>query len=406
MALIHIPLAQVGEDELLRLIDAKVAEARDIEYKRETYGIADADHAEWLADVSSFANTAGGDLVIGVNAREGVPIELAPLKINVDQEILRLEQIARSNLQPRITNLELRPVPISAGGAVLHIRVPRSFNPPHRIVRLGKGQNRFWARSSAGKYEPNVEELRALFVHAPQLTESIRNFRVERLAKIVARATPVALMDEACLVMHVVPFSAFEPGTLLPLGQVSQNSQLFAPMASRGAQTWSVNFDGVLVRSNADQSALRQRAYTQVCRTGRIEAVASSITSGERPDGASPRLTSIKVERLVLPALVGYLKALHSLGVQPHYAVMISLIGVKGAHMNVGATNTWFDDDEVEMLREDQFHYAEVILDTIPKNVKECGEMLRSFLEQLANTAGRPTSSSFGPQGQYLHHFQ
>ena len=57
MALIHIPLTQVDESTLQRLIAAKVAEARDIEYKRDTYGGGDADHAEWLADASSFANT-------------------------------------------------------------------------------------------------------------------------------------------------------------------------------------------------------------------------------------------------------------------------------------------------------------------------------------------------------------
>ncbi len=63
MALIHIPLQQIDERELQRLINGKVAEARDIEYKRDTYGGSDADHAEWL-DISSFANTAGGELAV------------------------------------------------------------------------------------------------------------------------------------------------------------------------------------------------------------------------------------------------------------------------------------------------------------------------------------------------------
>lgn len=144
MALIHIPLAQVDERELRNLIDAKVAEARDIEYKRDTYGGGDADHAEWLADASSFANTAGGDLIIGIDSTDGgVPTAFAALTIDLDQEILRLEQIARSNLQPRIAHLAFKRVHIAAGGEVLVVRIPRSFNPPHRIVRNGKGQNRF-----------------------------------------------------------------------------------------------------------------------------------------------------------------------------------------------------------------------------------------------------------------------
>ncbi len=235
MALLHIPLAQIDERQLHQLIDAKVAEARDIEYKRDAYGGTDADRAEWLADVSSFANTAGGDLIIGMTASAGVPTAFAPLTINLDQEVLRLEQIARCNLQPRIADLDIRRVAIDTGGHVLVVRVPRSFNPPHRVVRVGKGQNRFWARSSAGKYEPNVDELRAPFTLAPQLTERIRDFRVERLAKITARAAPVQLMDQACLTMPVAPFSSFDPSALLPLATVDKDPHKFAPMGSSSA---------------------------------------------------------------------------------------------------------------------------------------------------------------------------
>lgn len=404
MALLHIPLAQIGEPELQRLIDAKVAEARDIEYKQATYGQADADHAEWLADVSSFANTAGGDLIIGMKATAGAPTALTPLHIDLDREILRLEQIAQCNLQPRIAHLDLKAVPIAAGGQVLLVRVPRSFNPPHRIVRVGKGQHRFWARSSAGKYEPNVEELRALFTLAPHLTERIRDFRVERLARITARATPVRLIDQACLTLHVVPFSSFNPGTLLPLGAVVKNPHPFAPMGSSAAQNRFVNFDGTLMTSNADPNPATQRAYTQLYRTGRIEAVASSITSGGPPGGTPARLTSLEVERLVVVSLVRYLEALQRLGVGPPYAVMVSLIGMRGVHMNVGGNATWHDD--VSVLTEDQFHFAEVILESVPASIQECGAMLRPFVEQLANAAGRATSISFGPNGEYLQMFQ
>ena len=96
-------------------------------------------HAEYLADVSSFANTAGGDIVIGMAATKGVPTAFAPLSVDPDAEILRLENIARSGLQPRISNLVVRAVPLT-GGCALLIRVPRSYNPPHRIIRQGTGQ--------------------------------------------------------------------------------------------------------------------------------------------------------------------------------------------------------------------------------------------------------------------------
>ena len=150
MALLHIPLDQIDEARLQALIDDGAAESRTIDYKRTIYGTADSDYSEFLADTSSFANTSGGDLVLGMDATNGIPTAFAPLTSPLDPEILRLEQIVRGGLQPRIANIAFQPVPIQAGGNVLIIRVPRSYNAPHRIIR--QNRNRFYARSAAGKY--------------------------------------------------------------------------------------------------------------------------------------------------------------------------------------------------------------------------------------------------------------
>ena len=60
MALTHLPLDDISEDHIQRLINAKTLEAQLIEYKRETYGGKDEQHREFLADVSSFANAGAG----------------------------------------------------------------------------------------------------------------------------------------------------------------------------------------------------------------------------------------------------------------------------------------------------------------------------------------------------------
>jgi predicted HTH transcriptional regulator len=65
MALNNIPLGEITEGHLRRLIAAQAAESLHMEYKRETYGANDDQRREFLADVSSFANAAGGDLIKG-----------------------------------------------------------------------------------------------------------------------------------------------------------------------------------------------------------------------------------------------------------------------------------------------------------------------------------------------------
>jgi hypothetical protein len=66
----------------------------------------------------------------------------------------------------------------------------------------------------------------------------------------------------------------------------------------------------------------------------------------------------------------------------------------------------WADDDDLSILDRDQLHFTEIILETVPNSVQELGVMMRPLIEQIANAAGRARSSSFGPNGEYLHMFR
>ncbi len=62
MALLNVSFDAVSEAHLRDLVSTGVPEGVFLEYKRTTYGNGDADVKEYLKDVSSFANTHGGDL--------------------------------------------------------------------------------------------------------------------------------------------------------------------------------------------------------------------------------------------------------------------------------------------------------------------------------------------------------
>jgi predicted HTH transcriptional regulator len=76
MSLQSIPLDRIGEDDIQRLLSMGVVESPYLDYKQETYGDTGNDRSEFLADISSFANTLGGDLVIGVAEANGLPTAL------------------------------------------------------------------------------------------------------------------------------------------------------------------------------------------------------------------------------------------------------------------------------------------------------------------------------------------
>ena len=183
MAISAIPLDQVSEADLQRLVDNRVPENITLEFKREAYGANDQAKKEWLKDISALANTAGGDLIIGVEEEDGVASKLVGISsTTADEEIRRLEAILQDGLEPRLIGTQIRPVDLSAGGFVLVVRVLRSWNAPHRVVY--QRSNRFYGRNAVSAFELGVEQLRNAFLGVAETERQLTDFRLERLMRL------------------------------------------------------------------------------------------------------------------------------------------------------------------------------------------------------------------------------
>src|SRR6185295_15061478 len=119
-----------------------------------------------LADISAFANADGGDILFGVREKiedgknTGLPEAFLGLRgANIDQEILRLQNLIRDGLEPSL-QVEMRAVPGFEQGPVLVVRVPQSWNSPHMI----KSSPCFYVRSNNGNNPLGVQEIRQVFL--------------------------------------------------------------------------------------------------------------------------------------------------------------------------------------------------------------------------------------------------
>ena len=92
MSLLDIFWDKITEADLNNLISTGVPKSPTIDYKRDTYGNSDSDKREFLADLSSFANNTGGDIVIGMDEASGLPTAFKPLTVDIDTEVRRLEK--------------------------------------------------------------------------------------------------------------------------------------------------------------------------------------------------------------------------------------------------------------------------------------------------------------------------
>ena len=187
------PLDTLTEADLEELVCDAVSEGKFLEYKdRITIG-TEAERKEFLADVFSFANSSGGDLVFGVVEHGGVATALKPVEApDIDAVKLTLENIVRDGIAPRMA-VSIAAIPVRAGH-VLVLRIPASWGMPHMVTF--KGHGRFYARNSAGKYAPDVGELRYAFTATSGAEERAREFRSSRIATIITGNTPVGLISD------------------------------------------------------------------------------------------------------------------------------------------------------------------------------------------------------------------
>jgi hypothetical protein len=329
---------RIEKTDIESLVANAVEEGRTIEYKHELPGGKDAEKKEFLADVSSFANASGGDLLFGVEEQRGtdgkptgIPAAVPGVAVqNADAEIRRLENIIRDGIRPRIAGIYLRTVDGFANGPVLLIRIQKSYAAPHMVTF--QEHSRFYSRNSRGKYALDVGEIRSAFALSESLPERIRRFRDERLVRIVAGETPMPLNEGPKVVLHVLPFDALDPTTHVNLEQVARRSEKLCPMYSSGWDS-RYNFDGYLCHNTKEKPRICH-SYAQFLRSGAIEAVDARILINDNGDRLFP---APAVERELIEAVERYLTIYKALQIEPPIVLMVSLLGVRAYYITGGA---------------------------------------------------------------------
>lgn len=384
------PIEGLTEADLLALRDNRVAEHKTLEYKAELNVASDGDRKEFLADVSSLANTAGGHLVIGVAEVDGYPEEVSGIEMpNQDSQILALEGMIRDGVSPRLS-ATIKPIALASGRIVLIIRVPYSHNRPHMVTF--KGGQRFWARDTRGKYPMDVQEIRSAVLVNESVADRIRNFRIDRLATVVGGLTTPPLMAGAQMILHLVPLNALDAGASTDK-LVVEDTALLQPIYSGGWNTRR-NFDGLVAWDPASDDRAT-RTYVQLFRNGSVEA---AISWPGRSDGDRLLIPSITYEEEIVKALPRLLRLQASIGVSPPAFLMMSIVGIGGFSLGVNPSEDLFGDigrpvDRNEIL------LPEVLLESLDVEVSK---VLQPLFDIVWNSAGYERSLNFDEDGHWV----
>jgi len=295
------------------LIENKIAEFKTLEYKEKLPGPTDKNKKEFLADIASFANASGGDIVYGIkaakdanNKKTGAPEKIVPLQgETIDEAKLRIENIIRTGISPRITVhvKEITGYGNDNNGFIILVRIPQSFASPHMVTSKSSP---FFCRTSAGKYPLDVQEIRSAFLATDSQAERIRSFIQNRLAKIMADETPMKLSAPHRLVLHVLPLNSFLNHKRLDLSNNYNLRSNFMPIDVSG---WDhrYNLDGFLTHRSCRKTKLCE-SYCQLFFDGSIEAVCTNILNKSKNGGSTVSIPSVAYELWIVRALGSYFK--------------------------------------------------------------------------------------------------
>lgn len=381
------PIDGLAYSDVAAMVEAGLREGRTLDFKQALVGDAGDDKREFLADVSALANTAGGDIVFGITEAQGEAtgspgIELA----DPDAEVLRLEAVLRSGLEPRLPRVELRWLPGPDGKGLLILRTPRSYLGPHRVTFRNHGH--FYGRTNAGKTSLDVTELRAAFLAAEGVHDRIRRFRNERLGIIEAGEGPVGLRDSAKAVLHVVPLEAFAAER--DVG-IDRNHDLIFPFGFVGSGfNTRHTLEGFATFSGQEHDPTGTYGYAMLFRSGIIEGAATVGHKGD--DGWF--IPASSVEWAALQALHGYREKLKKKGVELPLYVFLSLIGVRGHNLAISGRPF----DIKRPARTDALLLPEAVITDLQQTDEE---VLRPVFDRLWNAFGYERSFSFDATGKY-----
>jgi hypothetical protein len=317
-------LDEVSEDYLAIMCREQRPESQRLDFKRTLPDIrAPQWREEFTKDICALANTEGGDIVFGIGERDACADTIDPIVGEAqDAAMRRLGQVADARIQPRIVGLQFRAVGV-AGGYVLVLRVPQSYNGPHGYV--ANDALRFPVRVRTHTTDMSYEQLRTAFDRTATLRERARAFRQDRVQKIITRQTWRAMPAGPLFAMHFVPLQSAAGNDLVDVRSLYHNYMGFR-FQNWGSTSRNLHLDGLsvyVVQRGEDEVT---PAYTQIFRSGAIEAVR---WVGRSPDQPSV-INGPAVAFFIRDAVTMLLQAAKSLSLNGPATIGAALVDIGG----------------------------------------------------------------------------
>lgn len=385
------PIKEVEESDIERLMELEIPEDKNLEYKGD-FSTDNIDHKrKLLKTVSAFTNTSGGLLIYGIDEEEGIPSELKGIKVDNKDQIGRwLEEYIRGNSEPKISSIDIEFIDkTDSDNSFILVKVPRSWNLPHRVT-MGSKTKKFFIRRGRYSEEMDISDLRTAFNFSETLAEQIKRFREERISSILSDETPIPLKKGAKIVIHLIPINAFYLGQQYDIEKINPNQFRLRAIDAVNPKL-RYNFDGLLGSEVPDKEGLGY-TYVQLYRNGIIEA-----TSGDFFNEDHKTMSDGNYEKVVVKSVADYLEIYKEINIELPIFVFLTVVGAKGYQMESDG-NSYFGRRENLTIDRNVLANQEILLKRYPDNV---GNVLKPAFDAFRNACGFKGSKNYDENDQW-----
>ena len=214
--------------------------------------------------------------------------------------------------------------------------------------------------------------------------------RDDRLAKMDSAELPVTLFDAPRAILHIVPASAFEPGSHVDVPRLDTLAPQNGPL---GEETESVfNFDGFCQRvASQDDTSL---SYVQVFRGGAVEIVHVDLLTSDEEETI---VETARFERTLLASARQWIGIQKELGAKAPVFLMLSLQKVRDLALD--GNEKAAGGEAAHPFDRDELIVPEVVLSSFDEDVAAA---LKPAFDAVWNAAGYAQSKNFSRDGEWL----
>lgn len=315
-----LPLNSITADDIQALVTDHVGELKYLEYKQQLPDNTNEAKHKFIASVISFANAQGGLIIYGIKENEnGEAQEIINIESeNTNKDFLRLLQLIQDNIEPRINMPEIREIYINANKLYL-IKILPSYSKPHRE----KNTQKFYGRTSKGRYELSVDELKTLFLLSSTVEEKMEKFKLNRLIKLKNNDFPFKFYTDKLVILQIAPLESLMNNVKIEIDKENTYESFF-PLEASG-HNHLYNFDGRIHYQCAQDGNKSVISYVQLFRNGIIETVNSNLINS-----TEKKIYGKDLEKSIKDTIDRYINNLNKIGITYPFYIGISILNIKG----------------------------------------------------------------------------